>query len=362
MAVIKFGDASGKAIYGGFLWGQEVPVSPNQLYGFWSFDHQPNWKTGTPVINGIEAGKPCIPVINRPDFNPTMDIIHNRKAMGLATHHTEEYLQGKLLPNSLWEYDANCYNLALPLWTLFQTGASEDGGTKIKTYEDYNSSYSLDNNNNPIVDTSLTLLKKVYDMGSNPSTAKYQRIVGAICNNLTLRHNSDNNLKTSTSFYGYDYEGDYTILGDTINFSTKDPLKFGYVVNLGGTEINVSSWEINISNNALLKYSTSQNPDSIVFRDITVEGNILLPTSSINKKDEMDDFINGNDKLLNIYWGTSTATNAGELSIKTNIRYSGLQYNIADGELFADISFIGVYDGTNKSISILLNDNILRGI
>ena len=326
----------------------------NQFMTFYALSNQTTWTEGTPVISGVEQSKPCIPVKNMPNFNVDMNIIHNRKQNCLSTYHTDEFNQGVKYPNSTWEFDGNSYNLANIMWSLFQNGAGENSDY-LKIFKAYTSSN---------IETSLTLLRKVYDLSF--VTQKYQRIIGAVCKTLVLSHESGGLLNASAEFVGNDFESDYNLLGDVIGFSEKDPLKFGYTFQLNNIWMHIQSWNIEITNNAVLKYAEAQVPTRVVLGDLDITGNFLIPWGTGHHEEDghkqIEDFIAGTDKQFDIWWGSQNASSAGDLALRLNIRIQNVEVIGTGDETSLSVDFIAVKSSDNEPLEIYLNDGIERGI
>jgi hypothetical protein len=316
---------------------------------------------GTGAI-GVASNDYCWPLTNQPHYDPGQTIIDARKAIGLAVRRTGsgyEFQQGVKQPTTSWEFDANAYNLAFPLWMLFQKGTTEGTGTDefTKTYNSPTCTEGVE------VERFANVLKRM-QCGSS-STA--QRIKGAIVRSITLTAESNTPLKAVIEWVGADLETDYNAGSTTLQFDTNDPLIWGASTagaTVAGTATNIDSWSITVSNNAVQKNYESNTVQKHILMDFTVEGTVKIPwgAATVGGKEQIDNFMNGTDVALNFYWGASaTPASSGEISIKTNARYTGVDMSY-DDEVALDLPFIGAYDGTNAAIEVVLLDGLDRGI
>ena len=314
---------------------------------------------------GIATGVFGVPLTNKPFIDPGQNIIDTRKAVGVATRRVGtvsndfEFQQGIRDPKVSFEFDANAYNLGLPLWMLFQKGAAEVLVTtttpNVKTYNapTYSEGAECETFANLLVNT---------DAGGES-----QRMYGAVVDSIALSGDINTPLKATVSFIGREIDPDFNADTATISFYDKAPLMWtgtsGPTITLGGTSIEAASFNVTINNNASPRHYNNQLASRYILGDFTAEGSIKFPwgTATLGAHQAIQDFIDGTDKELIIYWGSATGATTGDFAIKLNVRYNGITLDPAE-EIMVEIPFIAVYDGTNEAMEVVLNDSIVRGI
>jgi hypothetical protein len=315
---------------------------------------------GTGVI-GIATNKYAYPLVGHVNFDAGQTVIDQRKATGLPYRRTGagyEYQQGVKSPTTTWEFDANAYNLALPLWLLFQKGTTEAsaGASSVKTYESYTCTTGVE------METFAALLKRM-ECGTVGSS---QRILGAIVRSITFTAESNNPLKASVEFVGADISVTYSAENAVFTFDTNDPLIWGssdanvYVSPAGnspGTAINVDTWSVTISNNSVAKQYEKDTVQKFIMQDFSVEGTIKIPWGAAagGGGTLVDDLITGDDMYIAIYWGSKTGASSGDFALMLNARITAVEMSY-DDEVAQDITFSGAYDGTNPPAQIVLHD------
>ena len=312
---------------------------------------------------GISSDKYAIPLVEHADINAGINIIDQRKAIGIAqrsvaTGHCE-FLQGTKAPTTTWEFDANAYNLAPFLWLLFQKGATE--GTTALFTKIFDPPTATEGAECEVWANLLRIMEE-------GSTAHSTRGTGFIVRSITLSSEGFSPLRASVEMIGSDVSYVYNATGATMTFDSNCGLVFGgasgVTTTLGGTAVNLEGFSITITNNAIARNYGQQTVQKFITGDYTVEGNfkVFWGDSNFGQETELTKWISGTDQQLNIYWGSAGgATTAGDLSIKSNIRYSSAAVE-TDEEIGNAMSFVGVYDGTNDAIEITLADGYDRSI
>ena len=107
-------------------------------------------------------------------------------------------------------------------------------------------------------------------------------------------------------------------------------------------------FDLTISNNATSVYYDAVTPEKYVLGDLTVEGNIYVPWSAatVGANTQLDNFVNGTDTLLKIWWGTYAGATEGDVSLQVNMRYTGAEVG-GEPETELALPFVHAYDGTN---------------
>jgi len=315
---------------------------------------------------GVAASnKFAIPLINHPDINHGLNIIDQRKAIGIsqrsvATGHCE-FLQGTKDPTSTWEFDGNAYNLPGFLWLLFQKGSSEGTGTAkfTKTFIPPTATQGVE------CEVWANLLRKMEEGSSAHST----RGTGFIVRSITLSADGFSPLNVSVELIGADVLNTHNATAATFTYDTNCGLVWGgasgATTTFGASSaVQLEGFTMTITNNAIAKHYGEQTVQKFITGDYTVEGSITVFWGDTNfgQEAEITKFVNGTDQLMEIYWGTAGGiTTAGDLSIKANIRYSGATVG-GEEEIATELPFIGVYDGTNNAIEINCVDSYDRSI
>jgi len=285
----------------------------------------------------------AVPLNNRPHFNPGQNIIDRRKAIGISTRRTGagfEYDQGTREPTVTYELDANPYNLALLFWGLFQGGASEADGTPFKkTYIPYTAADC---------EVWFSLLRKM-----SASTGNSHAIHGAIPRSIRLSADAGGPLVASVDFIGHTWLDTFNATSVVETYAEKAPLLWQNAGSVAGlyvatTEVHMRGFDLTISNNATPVYYDAVTPEKYVLGDLTVEGNIYVPWSAatVGANTQLDNFVNGTDTLLKIWWGTYAGATEGDVSLQVNMRYTGAEVG-GEPETELALPFVHAYDGTN---------------
>jgi len=188
------------------------------------------------------------------------------------------------------------------------------------------------------------------------ASGKAQRITSAICRSMTLSCDEGGALMVSAEMIGKSIELDHTVTSDTFTISTDAPLLFqNLTYKLGGTSGVISSFSITLSNNAVQRWFDSQTPYEYILGDFTVEGRITIPWQGSNT--EINNFISGTDKRIELYWGSDAGASDGDFYIAVNARYTGAPIS-GDEEIQLELPFVGVNDGTYDAVKVILADNV----
>lgn len=321
---------------------------------------------------GVGTDKFGLPLNNHPHLDAGLDIYDQEKAIGLAersvaTGHCE-FLQGTKNPMSTWEFDGNAYNLASFLWTLFQKGTTEGTGTGGSGTGIYTKTYNPPTaTEGPECEVWMNLLRK---MDEGTSTQSH-RGVGFIVKSITLSASGFGPLNVSAELVGADIDYTWNAASALMDFGSNCGVVWGGAsgasCEIGGHAAELEGFEITITNNAIARHYGGQDVEKFILGRYSVEGSITVfwgdDETNIGKNNQIDNFIDGTDQLLEIWWGTQGGkTAAGDLDIKVNMRYTGAEMTDNDTELAWDLPFIGVYDGTNHAVEITLADGIDRSI
>lgn len=312
---------------------------------------------------GILSNVFALATNNHPHVDPGQQIEDTRKATGIAQRSVMsassagEYQQTRKEPSVSLEFDANAFNLAPVLWSLFQTGASEGASTVYpKTFVAYT---------DPACEVWLSILRQM-----SAAAADSHRLDGAICRTLTLEGRGQGAIKATAELIGYDVTTNVTCTASTdpiLTWANKAPLLWRnagaslgtYVAN---TPIGIDGFRLVISNNATGIYYDDHRPQKFVLGDLTVSGEIAVPwaATTVGANSEFDKFVAGTPSRLRILWGSYAGTADAELMIEVNMRYTGATVE-GDVETVTTLPFEHAYDGTT-AITIALGDSVQRTI
>ncbi len=128
-----------------------------------------------------DSGKFTMPLINHPHLPSPTTINNLELATGRSDGYTVEHIQtASEAPTFTLEMPANAHNLSLFLWSLFQTGASENesSGTITMTCVPYTS---------PVPEMWLAVTRLMLDINTKITLDTISHMVyGCICRSLTL--------------------------------------------------------------------------------------------------------------------------------------------------------------------------------
>lgn len=322
---------------------------PTAWMDLYAFDGpQDDISTAKTLANGVDTDDSGILLTNHPSIAEGLTIIDQRKTTGLSQRYTTtgyEFQEGTKVPVFNPEFDGNCWNLALILWSFFQNGASESG-----LADPYTISY-VPYTDGDVDECWLTWVRKL-STGSNS-----HRLTGAICNSITFTMETGGALKVSANFMGKTLEKDHDPADDNFTFAAKAPLLFqDSTVKLDTVATAIPSISITLTNNLVPKLNNVQTVSKFVLNDLDVTGSITIP--GLNNT-QAAKFASGTDTLLDIQWGDLDT--AGDLKISVNMRYTGEGLE-GDDELNLACPFVGAYDGTNNAVAITLLESIERSI
>ena len=302
------------------------------------------------VLDSIGIGADSIfglPITNPGvNFDPGQQIIDQKKATGVSYRRTGtgyEFQQAHRIPVTTYEWDANVYNLAGPLWLLFQGGASEgDLSPFTKTYVPYVT---------PACEVWSSLLRKM-----SASSADSHAMHGVIVRSITLSAEVGGPLKASAEFIGYDWTREFNFASapSVLNFDAHAPVLWKDAGNVAGlyvatTETHLRGFEITITNNAVPIYYDDVKPTKFALGDFDVTGKITVPwdATTVGGNSQLANFVSGENVLLHIWWGTFASSTEADISIKTNMHYTGAEVG-GDEETGTTLPFVHAYDGANN--------------
>lgn len=300
----------------------------------------------TVSISTAANGSFGVPLLNKPSFSPGTQIINNRKATGTSyrvSGNCMEYSQGVAIPETVFEMDVSAANIGYFLWSLYQTASFELGsGAYPKYFVPYETA---------VTEMWLTLIRKMAPAG----TASSHRIVGAVVKSITFSAEEGQPLKATVEFNGYSFESNRDVGSDDVfTFSTAACLQFkNAVITLDGYTINVPSFSLTISNNALTKFYDNATAVRHDLSNFTATGTISVPWSTADQgaNVQLDAFVNGTASRLVIYWGNGEIADAdGELSIITHIRRTDATV-AGEDEILTEIPFECVSEDYSSAVT-----------
>ena len=162
--------------------------------------------------------------------------------------------------------------------------------------------------------------------------------------------------------------GDDKAWNDMGGFALKSPLKWqDATITLDGNAVSLPGFTLTLKNNAAAKFYDDQYVNKFVLGRFNADGEIRIPwgTTTEGGNTALNDFVDGTDLPLVIYWGTAaTAQVDADFSITANIRHTQTDVS-GDPEIETGANFACVYDGTNAAITLKCGyaENVLiRGI
>jgi len=322
-------------------------------------------KTFLAADTGLGAdGKLQLLLTNHPHFSPGQQTIDVRKATGIPTRRIGtgyEYQQAHREPTTTYEFHANAYNLAGILWTLFQSGASQSDDPYEKTFTTYTS---------PACEVWCSLLRKM-----SAGTADSHVIHGAIARSVTLRGEVGGPLTASVEFAGGSWADDFDFdaVSSVLSPDVHAPLLWRNAgssvgIYVGTTSVEMRAFELTITNSAVTRFGTAATADKHILGDLLATGRIYVPwsVSTVGANAQLDNFVNGTDEMLHVFWGDSIAYGAdvadeADVSIWVNMHYTGEPIVGGDVETELELPFEHAYDGTTD-LKIKLADAYDIGI
>lgn len=308
------------------------------------------------------SGLPLLKATNFPfDLDPGLQFIDQRKSIGQSTRHIganntrSEFQAGATIPVCTFEMDATANILALLLWSVFQTGASEAVGTPfLKTYVPYTV---------PTVEVWATIA----DMLSASVAGENQAIHGAVVRSITVSGDmTSQSIKLSVEMVG----GSHVVTLDLSSAILTDPniavLLFKNMdVEINAASVNISAFSFTITNGLASPTYHQGTPFKHALGDLNVEGEFTIPRdsndSSSDDNAQVTDFLALTDFTLEFFWGQSPAVADQEIAFQFNGLRTSFPGRVADQELGSTVAFMNADDDTND-ISITLADAIDRTI
>jgi hypothetical protein len=309
---------------------------------------------------GVLSNVFALEVTNNPHLNADPQIEDTRIAHGLAVRtvlsatRAGEYNIGRREPKVTLEFNANAYNLAPFLWSLFQTGASEGAAT---VYPKTCIAYT-----DPSCEMWMSVLRQM-----SASTADSHRMDGAICRQLTLEGRGQGVIKATAEMIGYDVATNVNASTALTAWANKAPLLWRnagmsigtYVAN---TPIGIDGFRVVFNNNATPIYYDDHRPTKYILGDLTVTGEIAVPwaAATVGANAQLDNFIAGTPARLRLLWGSFAGTADGDLMVEVNMRYTGATTE-GDVETVTTLPFEHADDGTTVC-TIVASDSVQRTI
>lgn len=316
----------------------------------------PTFATGGGLV-GIGADKFGLLLTNHPDFSANKSVIDTRKSTGLSTRRGGtgyEFQPERVAPTVSLELSPGRRALSALLWLLFQTGASQGAGALYKkTFVPY---HAGSGGGGCIPECYCSLLKDM--SGAGNTAGDYQLITGAICQSLTLNGQEAGELSMSTQMLGAAYATSFSG-SPTLNFEEEAPLLFKDVtINLGGSNVNASSFNFTITNNAVARSYNNGSIQAFVLKDLLCSGSIMVPAGEATAITQVSNHLNQAVTSLILTWGTASSN---EVKFTFNIRITNPPLEAGGDELEVNVNFEAVAT-TSAAITVEVEDSLDRGI
>jgi hypothetical protein len=198
------------------------------------------------------------------------------------------------------------------------------------------------------------------------SAANGHAIHGAIATQLNFSGNSGERIILAAEMAGRNftdlYDHSATTASNFVPEGVADHMFYDYAWTLdsgaGANSIDLEGFGIQVVNNASPRFYDNQVVQKFIMGMMDTTGNFKISraTTTEGGNSPLDDFIAGTDVLFE---GTHVSS---KVILTVNAHYTGAPIDPAEEELFLDLAFEGVNDGTNKSITIVAADGIERSI
>ena len=327
---------------------------------------------GTAAANGVYR----MGLTNTPHIIPGIGTIEHPTTTGLAEPFTTmDYSQVVGEPASVTlEMPLNAYNFSLFMLLLFQGGCSEAAGKL--TAVAYTSSA-------PTYYCSVVRVM-VDNTATKPNVDEISHILyGGICKTLTISSGERDILKltaeiagswarcfTSTDLPNYKmlianisatYWNSFAFMSSGQE-ANRTPLKFQACTSkieldpVGApgvySTVGFDKFSITFTNNAVHRYYANSSIQSWILGRLKGTGSVTIPWGDTNYggNSPLLDFIAGQDFGLRLYTNDG-ATTDNSIDLTMNVRLTESPIS-TDPEISSDVTFEGVYDGTNAAFSI----------
>lgn len=305
-----------------------------------------------------------LPLTGSPDIAPNPEFSDSVKTTGLAQVRTGTgYERTKFInrPTFSFEYpEVEAYGAAFFLWSLFQKGGSESGTAQ--TYQP-STLEGADVTGSGEAEFWLSLTRAM-----STSTADWQAIHGAIATSITFSSEEGGPLSMSGELIAAEYEAPMTpgasAYASQLALPAKAPLLHqNLTALLAGTAMNIPSWSVTLTNNAVMKFYDEDTGQKIVVGRITGTGSFTLPwhIATVGDDEQVKNFVAGTDVLVQISWGSLTGATEGDLGFHLNCHYTGAPLDATD-EISTALEFELAADGTNQAVKVVSNNNYALGI
>ena len=294
---------------------------------------------------------------NKPNFGPGQEVVSFDKATGfpfpIKGSNNIERVLGEKNPETSYEMHFNSANAFIPFVSLLNVPAAtfQVGTGTTKTFTTYTSGSTVDPNRY------VNLFRQI-----NSSESVNQLITGA-AKSITISGSEGEPVTMSIDWVGADYYGK-AAAGSVPAWSSTSTqpiiMTRDLEIEYAGNTANISAFEITVTNNVIPKHYASTEVDAYIYGELEVTGSFTLSWGDTNfgGTDALDAFTGQTDALLKIY-NDSTPDAANEFCITANVEFDDVKTN-AEDEVENEISFTGVYDGTNLPFQIELYDGVDR--
>jgi hypothetical protein len=318
------------------------------IVGTTSITENPSFSDST-CIGTYGEGAPQTFTSNHPEFSTGLAILEEDKATSFSYYIKGDTIPverttGVLFPDEPLEASLDNLSAFLPLLTLLQTPESGFVNETTKTFVPYTSNS---------INWYTSLLRTTEDGYS-------YKIIGAIAHTVTIKGVEGEEITISTDWAGANISTAST--SSVASWSTsacRNPLLFQdltFAYESTAQTVDLSEFEIVITNNA--KHPT-YNSSSVVrhlLEDLEITGTFKVPWESVygGQNEFITRLLSGDSFMVYLWWGNYSPSQEGDFSIAINIEADTVSLSgQEEDEDTNEVTFTGVFDGTNDAIKII---------
>jgi hypothetical protein len=327
-----------------------------------SISHSPSFSDAA-IGGAYGLGKPLVYLSNHPTFDINKGVIFTRKATGRSyimrgsSDHIER-TPGTVAPTTTYEMDLDPSGCFIPLLTLFQPSTS--GATHTDAAADTAIFYPY----------TVSTVSQYASLLRVTDTGQSHQILGAVAKTISISGEEGDSIKYSVEWTGANMSTGVSSTVTAWADSTGNSfLLFQDLTFVTGTTmadmvdtVDITGFDITITNNVVAKHYDDVAMQRHILGNFEVSGTIKVPWSSTHggQNSFLSKLIAGTDFLMCLYWGSSGATSAGQLSIIINAEVDSVNTSGGEDEAVNEIAFTGIYDAVNYPIEIRVFGNVPR--
>jgi len=289
-------------------------------------------------------------------IDPGLQENATKKATGNQYQKTgagQDFVKTNKMPTTTLPYHGSAANMALPIASLLQNISSSGVGPYVLTCRTIDPLTSADVCISK-GDTSDFVAFTTYKDNAGLTT-QGDVLKGCVVRSLTLSSSNGDPVEVSAEVIGMEHDSAVDVSSASYTDYAKAPIihsDFGANVTLDGSAIDLVSWSVTINNNATQRNFTNQEPDKILFGELDVTVELVIPYGATDYKAAA---LANTDYLFEIWKGSKTGASAGDFYLKSNFNLSpNPQITDVDGMKAWTLSGVGANDGTNEAIKFVL--------